>query len=138
MSDFDPGQPIRPHSLLSALPPWVQESVHINRSEPSLWLAFDYADHDLFELIRFHREHRDSRWTNPTGLRENPDDGKGCPHSSRPNDQSTQSLPAGLMPHHVIKSVMWQMLNGLNYMHQNWVIHRDLKARKVTMFSYAA
>ena len=43
------------------------DSVHINRAEPSLWLAFDYADHDLFELVRFHREHRDSRRTNPTG-----------------------------------------------------------------------
>ena len=35
--------------------------------------------------------------------------------------------PSGLMPHQVIRSIMWQMLNGLNYMHQNWVIHRDLK-----------
>ena len=46
-----------------------QDSVHINRAEPSLWLAFDYADHDLFELVRFHRDHRDSRYTNPTGYK---------------------------------------------------------------------
>jgi cyclin-dependent kinase 8/11 len=31
------------------------DSVHINRAESSLWLAFDYAEHDLFEMIRFHR-----------------------------------------------------------------------------------
>lgn len=37
------------------------DGVHINRAEPSLWLAFDYADHDLFEMIRFHRENRHNR-----------------------------------------------------------------------------
>ncbi|KAG1659780.1 hypothetical protein FOA52_015881 [Chlamydomonas sp. UWO 241] len=79
------------------------DSVHINRAEPSLWLAFDYADHDLFEMIRYHRENRESRKDNPTGL----------------------------MPHHVIKSTMWQLLNGLNYLHQHWVLHRDLKPSNV-------
>ncbi len=28
---------------------------------------------------------------------------------------------------YVIKSLMWQLLNGITYMHQNWIIHRDLK-----------
>ena len=28
------------------------DSVHLNRSEPSLWLAFDYAEHDLYEMIK--------------------------------------------------------------------------------------
>lgn len=27
----------------------------------------------------------------------------------------------------MVKSLMWQLLNGINYLHQNWVIHRDLK-----------
>lgn len=43
------------------------DSVHINRAEPSLWLAFDYADHDLFEMIRFHSQCRENRRDNPTG-----------------------------------------------------------------------
>lgn len=30
--------------------------VHVNRSEPSLSLAFDYAEHDLYEIIWHHRD----------------------------------------------------------------------------------
>lgn len=27
----------------------------------------------------------------------------------------------------MVRSLLWQLLNGINYMHSNWVIHRDLK-----------
>lgn len=79
------------------------ESVHINRSEPSLWLAFEYAEYDLYEMIKFHRDHRENRRDNPYGL----------------------------MPQYVVKTVMWHLLNGLSYMHQHWVVHRDLKPSNV-------
>ncbi len=32
------------------------DCVHINRSEPSISLAFDYAEHDLYEMIRTNRD----------------------------------------------------------------------------------
>jgi cyclin-dependent kinase 8/11 len=35
------------------------------------------------------------------------------------------------MDEYVVKSVMWQLLNGLAYMHKNWVLHRDLKPSNV-------
>jgi serine/threonine protein kinase len=28
---------------------------------------------------------------------------------------------------YTVKSLMWQLLNGLAFMEQNWIIHRDLK-----------
>jgi cyclin-dependent kinase 8/11 len=59
------------------------DSVHINRAEPSLWLAFDYADHDLFEMIRYHREHRDNRKENPTGEHKRGDLAHACMHACR-------------------------------------------------------
>ncbi len=38
------------------------DSVHINRVEPSLSLAFDYAEHDLYEMIRHHRDRLQGQW----------------------------------------------------------------------------
>ena len=64
--------------------------------DPCLSLAFDYAEHDLYEMLRYHRDKLHA-----------------------PMDAAT------------VKSVMWQLLNGLSYMEQNWLIHRDLKPSNI-------
>lgn len=34
-----------------------------------------------------------------------------------------------------VKSIMWQVLNGVSYLHQNWVLHRDLKPANIMVTS---
>ncbi|KAG0287799.1 cyclin-dependent protein kinase, partial [Dissophora globulifera] len=36
-----------------------------------------------------------------------------------------------LMPEYTIKSFLWQLLNGVAYLHANWVMHRDLKPANI-------
>ncbi len=59
-------------------------SSSFSAQDPCLSLAFDYADHDLYEIIRFHRER----------------------------------LRNASMSLYTVKSLMWQLLNGLSFMEQ--------------------
>ncbi|KAK4936514.1 cyclin-dependent protein kinase [Elasticomyces elasticus] len=48
-------------------------------------------------------------------------------HHTQPN---RRHIPATM-----IKSILFQLLNGLYYLHQNWVIHRDLKPANIMVTS---
>jgi len=65
-------------------------------AQRGLYLVFDWAEYELCEVLRTHRE-RQMR-----------------PPSER-----------------MVKSIMWQILNGISYIHNNWVIHRDLKPSNI-------
>ena len=72
------------------------QQVFVNHESRDVWLLFPYAEYDLWGIITYH--HKKAR--RHPGF---------CPP-----------------PEAFLKSVMWQILVGIHYLHSNWVLHRDL------------
>jgi cyclin-dependent kinase 8/11 len=39
------------------------------------------------------------------------------------------------IPEYTVKSFLWQLLNGIAYLHANWILHRDLKPANILVTS---
>lgn len=76
----------------------IVELVEVILEDKSIYMVFDYAEHDILQIIHYH---------------------------SHPERKP--------IPESVVKSVLWQLLNGVSYLHQNWVLHRDLKPANIML-----
>ncbi|KAK9453280.1 kinase-like domain-containing protein [Dipodascopsis uninucleata] len=74
----------------------ISQLVEIILEDKCIYMVFEFAEHDLLQIIHFH---------------------------SHPERRA--------IPESTVKSILWQLINGVSYLHQNWVLHRDLKPANI-------
>ncbi|RNA24320.1 cyclin-dependent kinase 8 [Brachionus plicatilis] len=73
--------------------------VFLSHHDRKVWLLFEFAEHDLWHIIKHHRSSKQTKRFD-------------CPRS-------------------MVKSLLYQILAGIHYLHCNWILHRDLKPANI-------
>lgn len=102
-----------------------------------LALAFDYAEHDLYEMVRFHREslraaahHQQQQQLHHRLWQQQQQQQRPEQYAPPPSQPPKTRQPVAL-PLRSFKSVAFQLLSGLASLHSRWIVHRDLKPANV-------
>ncbi|KAI9802690.1 MAG: cyclin-dependent protein kinase [Sarcosagium campestre] len=80
--------------------PNVIHLVEIILEDKCIFMVFEYAEHDLLQIIHHHTQN-----------------------------------PRHPIPALTIRSILYQLLKGILYLHTNWVLHRDLKPANIMVTS---
>ena len=88
------------------------EQVFLSYKEKKVWLVLEYAEYDLWVLYLFFL-------------------GLTFKHMIKHRKECIKEKKYLAIPKAFVKSIMHQLICGINYLHVNWIMHRDLKPANI-------
>lgn len=86
--------------------------------DKSIYMVFAYCAHDLLQLVHRHGQSSQAQSQSQS-------------QTSQIQSQSQGQSLQRHIPASMIKSIMYQLLQGCAYLHKNWIMHRDLKPANI-------
>ena len=102
------------------------QRVFLSHTDRKVWLLFDYAEHDLWVCYIYMLGHVNYiigvNWF-------------FFKHIIKFHRAAKANKKAVYTPKGMVKSLLYQILDGIHYLHSNWILHRDLVSTSSDNFS---